>query len=108
MKGLCFSSYLGDEAIISVKLPEVLPNFFKRQKAPIFPEDSHRAVVEHLSDKMTNSTSPGVTMYDIRNDKTETSLLGMIKQGLSSEPKTLPTLLLYDGADHAANPGNNH
>lgn len=38
-------------------------------------------------------------MYDIRNDKTEMSLLGMIKQGLSSQPKTLPTLLLYDGAE---------
>lgn len=38
-------------------------------------------------------------MYDIRNDKTEMSLLGMIKQGLAAEPKTLPTLLLYDGAE---------
>lgn len=36
-------------------------------------------------------------MYDIRSDKSEASLLDMIKQGLSSEPKTIPTLLLYDG-----------
>ena len=48
---------------------------------------------------MANQGSSEVTMYDIRNDKTEMSLLGMIKQGLESEPKTLPTLLLYDGAD---------
>lgn len=47
---------------------------------------------------MADMMPPGVTMYDIRSDKSEGSLLEMIKQGLGFEPKTMPTLLLYDGA----------
>lgn len=46
---------------------------------------------------MTDSEEPKVNMFDIRSDKSGASLLDMIKQGLNSEPKTLPTLLLYDG-----------
>jgi len=48
---------------------------------------------------MNDRRDSGVAMHDIRGDKSEQSLLGMIKQGLSSEPKTMPTLLLYDGAE---------
>lgn len=47
--------------------------------------------------KMADTMNSGVKMYDIRSDKSEASLLDMIKQGLNSEPKTIPTLLLYDG-----------
>lgn len=46
---------------------------------------------------MANKMDSGVNMYDIRSDKSEASLLDMLKQGLNSEPKTIPTLLLYDG-----------
>lgn len=46
-----------------------------------------------MADKMDS----GIVMYDIRSDKSEASLLDMLKQGLSSDPKTIPTLLLYDG-----------
>lgn len=46
---------------------------------------------------MADNMETGVNMYDIRSDKSEASLLDMLKQGLSSEPKTIPTLLLYDG-----------
>lgn len=53
---------------------------------------------------MAERKDSGVAMHDIRGDKSEQSLLGMIKQGLSSEPKTMPTLLLYDGADDEARP----
>ena len=49
-----------------------------------------------MADKIQSGV---VAMYDIRSDKSEQSLLGMIKQGLSSEPKTMPTLLLYDGTN---------
>ena len=52
-----------------------------------------------VTDTMADRRESGVTMYDIRGDRSEQSLLGMVKQGLSSEPKTMPTLLLYDGAD---------
>ncbi|KAK5955661.1 hypothetical protein OHC33_003302 [Knufia fluminis] len=45
---------------------------------------------------MADRRDSGVAMYDIRGDKSEQSLLEMIKQGLTSEPKTMPTLLLYD------------
>lgn len=47
--------------------------------------------------EMADTMDSGVKMYDIRSDKSEASLLDMLKQGLSSEPKTIPTLLLYDG-----------
>ncbi|KAK5103632.1 hypothetical protein LTS08_003050 [Lithohypha guttulata] len=35
-------------------------------------------------------------MYDIRSDKSEQSLLEMVRRSIRSEPKTMPTLLLYD------------
>ena len=57
--------------------------------------------ISHHLDKetqnMTDTMQPFVDMYDIRRDKSEASLLQMLKDGLSSEPKTIPTLLLYDG-----------
>lgn len=46
---------------------------------------------------MADTMNSDVKMYDIRSDKSEASLLDMLKQGLSSKPKTIPTLLLYDG-----------
>lgn len=48
---------------------------------------------------MANTIQSGVAIYDIRSDKSEQSLLEMVKQGLGAEPKTMPTLLLYDGAN---------
>lgn len=57
-----------------------------------------------MTDTMADRRDSGVAMHDIRGDKSEQSLLGMIKQGLSSEPKTMPTLLLYDGAGDEARP----
>lgn len=48
---------------------------------------------------MGDATQSRVVMHDIRSDKSEQSLLEMVKRELSSEPKTMPTLLLYDGAD---------
>lgn len=57
--------------------------------------------ISHHLDKetqnLTDTMQPSVNMYDIRRDKSEASLLQMLKDGLSSEPKTIPTLLLYDG-----------
>lgn len=47
---------------------------------------------------MADKMHTGVAMYDIRSDKSGASLVDMIKQGLASKPKSMPTLLLYNGA----------
>lgn len=44
---------------------------------------------------------PSVALIDIRGDKTEDSLLDMLKQSLSHTSKSIPTLLLYDGTNRA-------
>lgn len=49
---------------------------------------------------MGDSSLPLVPVLDIRSDKFEKSLLDVLRQSLKpndDNPKTMPTLLLYDG-----------
>lgn len=51
---------------------------------------------------MATHTSAGVPIVDIRGDKSDQSLLDMLHQSLNpsqGQPRTFPTLLLYDGTE---------
>jgi hypothetical protein len=51
---------------------------------------------------MATHTSAGVPILDIRRDKSDQSLVETLKQSLNpsqGQPRTFPTLLLYDGTE---------